>query len=66
MNLKAKSALLPLVILWLAAHGLVLALILGVKFLGAKTILVLGLISAGAWFIVKRRPARLLAPRSVV
>jgi len=35
-----KSALWPLAILWLAVHAVLLAVILGVKFLVTKTVLV--------------------------
>ena len=51
-----KSALLPLAILWLAAHALLLGAILGLKFLGAKFLLVLAMIGAVLWFFVKRAP----------
>lgn len=50
-----KSTLLPLAMLWLAAHALLLGLILGLKFLGAKTILLLAMIGTAAWFLLGRR-----------
>ncbi len=54
--------MLPLVIIWLAAHAFVLALILGVKFVGAKIMLMLALIGAVAWLVVKRPVRRLRLP----
>jgi len=33
-----KSALLPLILLWLAVHAVLLVLILSLKFLTAKTV----------------------------
>ncbi len=51
--------MLPLVIVWLAAHAVLLGLILGLKFLGAKTVLLLAMIGTAAWFIAGRKPRRL-------
>jgi hypothetical protein len=57
-----KSALLPLVMLWLAAHALLLGLILALKFLGAKMILLLAMMGTAAWFLLgRRKPLRLPA-----
>jgi len=39
MNRGARSVLWPLVVLWLAVHAALLALILGAKFLVTKTVL---------------------------
>ena len=59
-KLNKKSALLPLVLLWLAAHALLLGAILGLKFLGAKMMLLLAMIGAVAWFLLGRgKPRRL-------
>lgn len=51
-----KSAWLPLALLWLAAHALVLGLILSVKFLTMKTLLVLAMAGTALWFVVRRKP----------
>ena len=40
MTRGAKSALMPLVLLWLAVHAALLVVILGAKFLFTKTVLV--------------------------
>jgi hypothetical protein len=58
-----KKGLWPLVLLWLAAHAAILAVILAVKFLTAKTMALLLVAAAAFWFLTgrKRRPA-LLAP----
>jgi hypothetical protein len=60
-----KSALLPLVILWLAAHAFLLGLILGVKFLGIKALLLVAMLGTALWFAIGRRPD-LSAPRDMV
>jgi hypothetical protein len=52
-----KSTLLPLAMIWLAAHALILALILGLKFLAAKTVVLLALAGAVLMFVLKRKPA---------
>lgn len=59
MKAGLKSAWAPLVILWLAVHAALLAVILGVKFLTAKTMVLLLLMAAAFWFLTgrKRRPA---------
>ena len=58
----AKSALAPLVLLWLAVHAVLLALILGVKFLTAKTVLLALLLMGSLAFLSARfrvKPRRL-------
>jgi hypothetical protein len=52
-----KSAWLPLALLWLAAHALLLGLILSVKFLTMKTVLVLAMAGTAVWWLVRRKPA---------
>ena len=57
-----KSALVPLVLLWLAVHAVLLALILGVKFLTAKTVLLALLLMGSLAFLSARfraKPRRL-------
>jgi hypothetical protein len=44
-----------LVLLWLAAHALLLGLILSLKFLTAKTVVLLFLAGAACWFLLGRR-----------
>lgn len=58
-RLCGKSAVLPLVLLWLAAHAFVLALILGVKFLTAKTMAVLVMAGLLLWWMTGNRRHRL-------
>jgi hypothetical protein len=50
---------------WLAAHALLIGLILGLKFLGAKMLLLLAMAGTLAWLLVRRQP-RLPAPPSMV
>jgi hypothetical protein len=54
-----QKGLWPLVLLWLAVHAALLAVILCVKFLTAKTMALLLLAAAAFWFLTgrKRRPA---------
>ncbi len=54
-----KSGWAPLVILWLAVHAVLLAVILGVKFLTAKTMALFLVMAAAFWFLTgrKRQPA---------
>ena len=60
--------LLPLALLWLAAHAFVLVVILGLKALSARALLLLALIGGGLWFLMRRvrHPARLPAPPGMV
>jgi len=55
---------MPLVLLWLAVHAALLAVILCVKFLTAKTMALLLLAAAAFWFLTgrKKRPALLTPP----
>jgi len=55
-----KSGLWPLLLLWLAVHAVLLAVLLGAKFLFTKTILIVMLLVAGAVFLFTRgRPRKL-------
>ena len=57
----------PLLLLWLAAHAVLLGLILGVKFLTVKTVALLLLAGTAAWFLFGRRRALSLpAPPGMV
>jgi hypothetical protein len=57
----------PLVLLWLALHAVLLGLILGVKFLTAKTVALLFLAGTLVWFIVgRKRVPSLPAPPGMV
>jgi hypothetical protein len=58
-----KSAWWPLLFLWLAAHVVLLCLILGGKFLIAKTVMFLLLAGTAAWLLLgKMRAPSLPAP----
>ena len=59
-----KSGLWPLVLSWLAVHAFVLALILGIKFMTAKTLMLMLLAGTAFWFLLGRRktPSLLAAP----
>ena len=62
-----RSALGPLILLWLALHAVLLGLILGVKFLTAKTIALMFLGGTLVWFILDRKRAPSLpAPPGMV
>lgn len=65
-RLNRKYTLLPLALLWLAAHALVLGLILGVKFLTAKAFLVLAMAGALLWWMAGKQPRRLPPPPGMV
>ena len=59
-----KSGLWPLVLLWLAAHIVVLALILSIKFVTAKTLVLSMLAATAFWFLLgRKKPLSLPAPR---
>ncbi|HVY34971.1 MAG TPA: hypothetical protein VG960_11170 [Caulobacteraceae bacterium] len=47
----------PLAIAWLAVHGALLAIIIGLKFLGAKTVALLLLLGAVFWLAGRRKPS---------
>ena len=62
MERSAKSAFVPLALLWLAVHAALLALILGAKFLFTKTMLMALLVMGSLAFLFSRfraRPRRL-------
>ncbi|HEY8253812.1 MAG TPA: hypothetical protein VIG39_04175 [Rhizomicrobium sp.] len=53
----------PLVLLWLAAHAVVLALILGIKFVTAKTLVLILMVGTAFWFLLgQKKPLSLPAP----
>ena len=60
---SAKAALLPLILLWLAVHAVLLAVILGAKFLFTKTAIILMLLLAGTVFLFAKLRA---IPRKLV
>ena len=45
----------PLLVLWLAIHAVLLGLILGVKFLTAKTMALLFLAGTVLWLLLRRK-----------
>ena len=53
-----KSAFVPLLLLWLAAHAAILALILGAKFLFTKTMLIALLVMGSLAFLFSRFQAK--------
>ena len=57
----AKSAVMPLVLLWLLVHAVLLALILGAKFLLTKTVLVTMLVLGTLAFLFARTKPRKLS-----
>ena len=62
-----KSGLWPLVLLWLAVHAVVLALILSIKFVTAKMVILAMLLAAGVFFVwaqLRAAPRRLLGHTS--
>ena len=50
-----KFAAGPLLLLWLAAHAVLLGLILGAKFLTAKTVALLFLMGTVLWLVLGRK-----------
>jgi len=58
MKQGAKSALLPLALLWLAVHAVLLAVILGAKFLFTKTVLIALLVMGSLAFLFSRFQAK--------
>jgi hypothetical protein len=54
MKSPTRSALVPLLLLWLAVHAVLLAVLLGLKFLLTKSALVAILLVAGAVFLFTR------------
>ena len=63
MERRARSAVLPLIVLWLAVHAVLLAVILGAKFLFTKTAILVVLLMAGAVFLFAKLRA---IPRKLV
>jgi hypothetical protein len=63
MKPRAQSAILPLMLVWLAVHAVLLAVILGAKFLFTKTAIVAVLLIAGAVFLFAKLRA---IPRKLV
>ena len=63
MKPRAQSAILPLMLVWLAVHAVLLAVILGAKFLFTKTAIVAVLLMAGAVFLFAKLRA---IPRKLV
>jgi hypothetical protein len=58
-----KSGLWPLALLWLAAHAVVLALILSIKFVTARTLVLILLAGTAFWFLLgRKKPLALPAP----
>ena len=51
---NAGSAVVPLVLLWLAVHAALLAMLLAMKFLFTKTVLVAMLVIGGLAFLFAR------------
>jgi len=60
---KTGSAVMPLVLLWLAVHAALLAIILGAKFLFTKTAILVALLVAFSVFLFARLRA---IPRKLV
>jgi len=54
MKSPTRSALVPLLLLWLAVHAVLLAVLLGLKFLLTKSAFVAVLLVAGAVFLFAR------------
>jgi len=62
MERSARSAFMPLVLLWLLVHAALLALILGAKLLFTKTVLIAVLVMGSLAFLFSRfraKPRRL-------
>jgi hypothetical protein len=57
-----KSALLPLILIWLAVHAVLLGLILSLKFLTAKTVALILMAGALLWLALGRKPRIALPP----
>ena len=51
---NSRSALLPLVLLWLAVHAVLLAALLAAKFLLTKTMVMVLLVAGAAVFLFTR------------
>jgi hypothetical protein len=59
---RLKSSIAPLVLLWLAVHAALLALILAIKFVSLKTMALLFLAGTAIWFLVGHKKAPALPP----
>lgn len=59
---ELKSGLAPLVLLWLAVHAAVLALILTAKFVTLKTMALFFLAGTAIWFLLGHKKAPALPP----
>ncbi len=64
MGRNISSAFMPLLLLWLALHAVLLAALLGAKFLLTKTMVLVMLLVAGTVFLCSRlrTPPRLHGP----
>ena len=58
MRSPTKTALVPLALLWLLVHAVLLAVILGAKFLFTKTMLVALLVMGSLAFLFSRFQAK--------
>jgi hypothetical protein len=58
--------LLPLALIWLAAHAVLLALILSLKFLTAKAAALILMAAAALWFVATRKRPVLLPPPGMI
>jgi hypothetical protein len=56
-----KPILLPLAMIWLAAHGVLLMLVLSLKFLTAKAAALILIAAVALWFVASRK-RRILLP----
>lgn len=52
--MKGRAAILPLVLLWLAVHAALLAVILAAKFLFTKTVVIAMLVMGALAFLIVR------------
>jgi hypothetical protein len=61
-----RTALAPLLLAWLAVHAALLAVILVIRFLGAKTVLLALLVTGIFWFLHRGKPVRPALPGRVI
>ncbi len=54
--------MLPLALIWLAAHAALLVLILSLKFLTAKAVLLMAMAGGLLWLMLGRKPRLALPP----
>jgi hypothetical protein len=57
---------LPLALIWLAAHAVLLAFILSLKFLTAKTAALILMATVAFWFVANRKRPVLLPPPGMI